>query len=112
MTENEQEPIKFNESSKEKLNHLARIVLYLEEDVKKLIVQRQDLDARVRVLEAEDTNKMKHDLYKLESRMSSFESDHDDRKENWKMILNFIAQLLWVAMAAWLLTELGLQAPL
>lgn len=112
MTENEQDPTKFNESSKQKLNHLYRMVSDLESEMKELVIQRQDLDARMRVLEAEDMVRLRQDFYRLESKMSSFESDHDNRKENWRMVLNFVVQLLWVSMAAWLLTKLGLQAPL
>lgn len=97
---------------KDRLRSLSKRISELDREFRSLGAVSHDLEARVRVLESSDIERFKQDLYKLESKMNSFESDHDDRKENWRMVANFIVQLLWVSMAAWLLTKLGLQAPL
>lgn len=96
----------------EKAKGLSKRISEFERELKELTQFRHDLESRTRVLESGDMEKIKHDLYKIESRMDSFESDHDKRKESWRTMTNFIVQLLWVCMAAWLLTKLGLQAPL
>lgn len=97
---------------KDRLRSLSKRISELDRQFRSLEAMGHDLEARMRVLESADMEKFKQDLYKLESKMNSFESDHDDRKENWRMVINFVIQLIWVSMAAWLLTKLGLQAPL
>lgn len=97
---------------KDRLRSLSKKISELDRQFRSLETMGHDLDARMRVLESAGMERFKQDLYKLESKMNSFESDHDDRKENWKMAINFVIQLIWVSMAAWLLTKLGLQAPL
>lgn len=71
-----------------------------------------DLEARMRVIESKDFEEIRNSLYGIESRMRSLESQHNDRKEKWQIIINFVVQLIWVSMAAWVLTKLGLQGPL
>lgn len=84
----------------------------LEIEIKNLQESKYDLEARIRVLESEDIEKIKHELYRIESVLGKMQSMHDDRKQNWNTIINFVVQLVWVSMAAWLLTKLGLQGPL
>lgn len=97
---------------KERIRSLSKKISELDRQFRSLETIVHDLDARMRVLESADMERFRQDLYKLESKMNSFESDHDKRKENWRIVTNFIIQLIWVGMAAWLLTKLGLQAPL
>jgi chromosome segregation ATPase len=97
---------------KDRIRSLSKRISEMDRGLRSLESMAHDLEARVRVLESADMERLKQDLYKLESKINSFESDHDDRKENWRMVANFVVQLLWVSMAAWLLTKLGLQAPL
>lgn len=101
-----------NETLRDKMKSILRRFSDLEKSFRSTEMTVHDLDARVRVLESEDLERLKQDIYKMESRLRSFESEHDKRKENWKMIINFAVQLIWVSMAAWLLAKLGLQAPL
>lgn len=97
---------------RDRIRSLSKRISETDRGLRSLEAISHDLEARVRVLESADVEKFKQDLYKLESKMNSFASDHNDRKENWRMAANFVVQLLWVSMAAWLLTKLGLQAPL
>ena len=96
----------------ERTRQLSRHISELEKELGRVNEYRHDLDARIRVLESENVEAMKQDLYRTESRVNAFETQHDDRKEKWSMAINFVVQLAWVSMAAWLLLKLGLQAPL
>lgn len=98
--------------TKERLSNLIRKNSNLEKEIENLNKSRYEIEARLRVLESEDFEKIKHEVYRMESTLQKFESQHDDRKQNLNTIINFIVQLAWVSMAAWLLTKLGLQPPL
>lgn len=89
----------------EKLKSLSR-------EVKDLTGFRRDVEARMRVVESKDFEEIRQSIYMIESKIKSLEMQHDDRKETWRIALNFVVQLVWVSMAAWLLTKLGLQGPL
>jgi plasmid maintenance system killer protein len=93
----------------EKLRNLTKKNSDLERELKDLNKSKYDTDTRLRILESEME---KHDLYKIENAIRKFESQHDDRKQNWSIVINFAVQLAWISMAAWLLTKLGLQPPL
>ena len=44
----------------------------------------------------------------LENYVSNFKTAHDDRQEKLKMVLNFLVQLIWVVIASYILTKLGI----
>ena len=70
-----------------------------------------DMEARMRVLESMES-RLEDAISDIDKRLRTFELSHDKRKENWNMAVNFVIQLVWVAMAAFMLSKLGLQAPL
>lgn len=84
----------------------------LARDFKEILGSWHDLEARIRVLESKDFEDIRNNLYGIESRIKSLEAQHNDRKEKWQIVINFVVQLMWVSMAAWVLTKLGLQGPL
>ena len=96
----------------DKIKSISKKYADLQEKIEELTEFKTDLEARVRLLETVDIDRIKQDLYKIDSKVASFESDYDERKEKVKMVLNFVVQLVWVSMAAWLLSKLGLQPPL
>jgi chromosome segregation ATPase len=96
----------------DKARSIAKRLSEIEREIYDLMRSKHDLEARVRTLESEDIEVLKKHVYEIDSKVRSFESDHDKRKQSWNMALNFFVQLLWVSMAAWLLTKLGLQGPL
>ena len=73
---------------------------------------KTDMETRIRVLETLDANEMRSIIHNLESRIKVMEMTGDDRKQNLNIAVNFVVQLLWVCMSAYLLTKLGLQPPL
>lgn len=68
----------------------------------------RDLEARVRQVETEEMEIIRRQMCELEARAKSFESTHDNHKEKWNMVLNFVVQLMWVLTASFVLTKLGL----
>lgn len=70
-----------------------------------------DLETRLRVLESVES-RLEAAISDIDKRLRTFELSHDKRKENWNMAVNFVIQLVWVAMAAFMLAKLGLQPPL
>lgn len=93
----------------DKLRNVSKKNIDLEKEIKDLNKSKYEIDTRLKILESEI---QKHDFYKIENTIEKFESQHDDRKQKWSMIINFVVQLAWISMAAWLLTKLGLQPPL
>ncbi len=104
------------QESDEKLQNKNKNLIYkqseLEKQIKSICDSKHNLEMRISILESINIEDLKKEIYKIDSKVQSFESAHDDRKEKWQIAINFIVQLIWVAMAAWLLTKLGLQAPL
>lgn len=47
----------------------------------------------------------------LEKRIITLESSTGQNQDRWNRIMNFAIQLVWVVLAAWLLTKLNLQPP-
>ena len=96
----------------ERLKNLIKKNSDFEKEMENLNKSKYEIEARLRVLESEDIEKIKHEMYRMESVLQKFESRHDDRRQNWNTAINFMVQLAWVSMAAWMLTKLGLQPPL
>jgi uncharacterized coiled-coil DUF342 family protein len=59
--------------------------------------------------EVKELKELKH---KLKAELQELKKQRDQNSQNWRRLIDFSVQLIWVAMAAWLLTHLGLQAPL
>lgn len=80
------------------------------EDIKSRL---RDVEHRVRIIEVEEMDKVRRCIYSLENTVSNFKTASDAKKEKWHMFLNFMIQLIWVVMASYMLTKLGLgTAPL
>jgi predicted RNase H-like nuclease (RuvC/YqgF family) len=50
-------------------------------------------------------------INELDRRLSKLEDQHGAHNERWKSLANFMIQLVWVILAAYLLTKLNLQSP-
>lgn len=72
---------------------------------------KTDVETRLRILESAES-RLEAEISDIDKRLRAFELSHDKRKENWNMLVNFVIQLVWVAMAAFMLAKLGLQPPL
>jgi hypothetical protein len=59
----------------------------------------------------EKIDKIIENLHELDVRLKSLEIAKGGYEENWKSIVNFIVQVIWVVMAAYILMKLGLQSP-
>lgn len=74
-------------------------------DVKERV---REIEKRMRSIETEEINHIKKCLYKLENHMSNSRTVDQARKERWSIALNFVVQLVWVVMAGYVLTKLGI----
>lgn len=72
-----------------------------------------ELFRKLAVLESHqsDVSKINESIRDMEKRLSKIEIDHGNHSERWKTVANFIIQLIWVILAAYLLTKLNLQSP-
>ena len=68
----------------------------------------REIEKRTRDIETEEINHIKKCLYKLENHVSNSRTVDQARKERWGMALNFVVQLVWVVMAGYMLTKLGI----
>lgn len=68
----------------------------------------RDVERRMRELETDHMERIRRSIYDLENHVSNFKVTSENHKERWKMALNFIVQLVWVVMASYVLTKLGL----
>lgn len=50
-------------------------------------------------------------IVEIDKRLSRLENEDGKKTEKWKGIVNFIVQLVWIVIAAYILTKLNLQAP-
>lgn len=83
------------------------------------IVERQlVVMQRLAVLEAKDVKTLsdkleeaENEIAELDKRLAMLEGDSTRHNDRWKGIASFVVQLIWVILAAYLLTKLNLQAP-
>lgn len=60
----------------------------------------------------EQNNLLEKKIKELESQISKVEANQGVHNENWKNIANFLIQIVWVILAAYVLTKLNLAPPL
>ena len=72
-----------------------------------------DIIEKVASLEAKQLISSGNDskLNETERRVSKLEDQYGVNNERWKSLANFMIQLIWVILAAYLLTKLNLQSP-
>lgn len=80
----------------------------MRESVSELKERLKDLERRVREVETEGMDRLNRSIYALENQVSNFRTADTVRKEKWNMMLNFVVQLVWVVMAAYLLSKLDI----
>lgn len=79
--------------------------------IKKLEQFVHDIQIKLTVLENKNIDKLIENLYKLENRIHTVEISQGGHDQNWKALINFVVQVIWVVMAAYILFKLGLQGP-
>lgn len=68
----------------------------------------KELERRVREIETNGMDRINKSIYALENQVSNFRTADTIRKERWSMLLNFVVQLVWVVMAAYVLSKLDI----
>lgn len=59
-------------------------------------------------METNGMDRINRSIYALENQVSNFRTADTIRKERWGMLLNFVVQLVWVVMAAYVLGKLDI----
>lgn len=80
----------------------------MRESVSELKECVKELERRVREIETNGMDRLNKSIYALENHISNFRTADTVRKEKWNMLLNFLVQLVWVVMAAYVLTKLDI----
>ena len=88
---------------------------HLDQNIDELFASHNILTQKVVVLESKDTHhkieNLDSALNALDKRVASVESTSGQNQNRWEKITGFVIQLVWILLAAWLLTTLKLQAP-
>lgn len=92
---------------------------HVDERFEILTQQQVALMQRIAVLDAttndprviERIKECESRLAEMEKNLTSLENEHGKHAERWKSVASFVVQLIWVILAAYLLTKLHLQAP-
>jgi predicted RNase H-like nuclease (RuvC/YqgF family) len=56
-------------------------------------------------------NEVEHDVDAMDKKIVLLETARDQSSDRWNRIATFVIQLIWVILAAYLLTKLNLQPP-
>lgn len=94
----------------------------LENSIDSIKMKHSDIMQKVAVLESKDVgfistkftdcqSEFRKELNELEKRIISVEATSGQNKDRWNRIFDFIIQIIWVILAAWLLMKMGIQAP-
>lgn len=90
----------------------------LDEKIKELVVSHQLSMQKIAVLESKDSkildskiSECEKQTTSIERRLLNVESSSGQNQDRWNKIMTFVIQLVWVILAAWLLTKLNLQSP-
>lgn len=80
----------------------------MRESVSEIKDRIRDLERRTRDLETTAMDRINRSIYALENHVSNFKTADTIRKERWGILLNFVVQLVWVVMAAYVLSKLDI----
>lgn len=90
----------------------------LDRRIDTVIEQHVEVLKKIAVLESkggegygDSIDDVKDELHELDKRLVKVEGSAVNSGERWKSITSFIVQLVWVILAAYLLTKMNLQAP-
>ena len=87
-----------------------RIDLQINDVINQYIQLMQKIAVLESTVDAEILNCEKQ-IVEIDKRLSRLENEDGKKTEKWKGIVNFIVQLVWIVIAAYILTKLNLQAP-
>jgi hypothetical protein len=100
-----------------RMDERIKLVENTEEQLDKKLenqIERQiELIKKIAIIESHQSEvlKLHQEISQLDKRLSKIEIDHGNHSERWKTVGAFIIQLIWVILAAYLLTKLNLQSP-
>lgn len=93
----------------ERLRHTSNKEEQFEKRIGALVEKNIELINKIAILE--NSSPLAPQLNEIDKRLNKVESEHGIHNERYKTIANFIIQLVWVILAAYVLTKLNLQSP-
>ena len=106
------ERVKSIQSKQDRIDHQINDVINQYIQLMQKIAVLEVLESRNEesTVDAEILNCEKQ-IVEIDKRLSRLENEDGKKTEKWKGIVNFIVQLVWIVIAAYILTKLNLQAP-
>lgn len=104
----------------EKLTQFQNNNKNLEEKIKENKEETEDLATKISIIQTHEQNILgvlsqleiiKNQINDCDKKITKLENEHGASNERWRSITTFVIQLIWVILAAYLLTKLNLQAP-
>jgi len=104
----------------EKLSQFQNNNKNLEEKIKENKENISDLVTKISIIQTQEQNILnvlsqlevvKNEISNCDKKITKLENEHGASNERWRNITSFVIQLIWVILAAYLLTKLNLQAP-
>ena len=97
----------------ERVKLLKNKECYINSVIEGMVAKNIDIIEKVASLEAKQLISSGNDskLNETERRVSKLEDQYGVNNERWKSLANFMIQLIWGILAAYLLTKLNLQSP-
>lgn len=87
----------------------------LEERIEETLHEHNEILQKTAVIEArleiKNGKRIAEYILDLDQRINAIELASCRNKDRWNQMMNFIVQLAWVVLAAWVLTKLNLQPP-
>jgi chromosome segregation ATPase len=119
-SENIQKLFDFNTRIDERVKSISNEQEQLDEKIERTNQKYNELCHQLAFIEAQavtakdilaELKTFNDDLSKLDKRLAKLESQQGAYDERWKNLASFLIQLVWVILAAYLLTKLNLQTP-
>lgn len=113
LSENLQELFDLSTRLDERVKLIQKKEEQIDERINELFHKNIELVEKIALLEPiqPTVSSQSSNITALERRISKLEDQHGAHSERWKNLANFFIQLIWVILAAYLLTQLNLQSP-
>ena len=98
-----------SESLREVVSKSQEKIRNLQKKTKDLEEKCSNFEAIFKMIENKNIDELLEKIHALDIRIRTVEIAQGGYSEYWKQIINFLLQLIWVVMSAYILLKLGLQ---
>lgn len=100
-----------SESLREIVGKSQERIRSLLKKIKEIEEKHTELDTSLKIIQNKNIDKLQEDIHILDKRIQAVEIAQGGHNENRRQIINFVLQLIWVVMSAYILLKLGLPTP-